>query len=1153
MFVLCRSFKTVCYKRCGCVTNDRFFMDAPMFESIKSDDITFDLYTPEKPNDPIRTSLSFLPDDFKSNRPTKLFLHGWKSSPETFTSTKDKIFQSKKQVNVFLVNWTSISNLLYCKSVTNLQLVGHCVAYYLRRLIYKYGGSSMDYHCIGHSLGAHACGYIGQKFKRFNMILGRATGLDPAGPCFKYTRNSKRLDKSDALFQDNIHTSTKGFDKVLGISMPLGHVDFFPNYREEQPPCEYVSKSILSAKSCAHSIAKDYFVASLERECSFIAEPCHVVGTKSVIDRFIIHLYGNCGHSCQMNTTCQKMVIMKYFAALLLLPFAFCAEVCYPPCGCFNDDPPFEGDWLPEPIEEQDITYELFTRNNRDDPIDCTLDQLPNEFDQNKPTKFVWHGWNGRSASHYATKDAILDHVDANVFVVDWPGATDLVYFQAVANARLAGSCTGVFTKRLLDRFGGDIDTYHCVGHSLGAHVCGYYGDMMNYTYSLVLGRATGLDPAGPGFDGGDPRFRLDKEDARFQDNIHTNTKGFIYLGLGKPVGDVDFFPNKGDFQPPCEDGSCSDHSVCVRYFRISMDKDQCQYTAYPCNSDDDADDGKCETCTAGVDCQRMGYYADTMPGYEGPLNIEDVNIALENDEFQLYDLVKNLSEDNIVTNEELLQQADQQITPVQVEENIDSITLKIEENAFELEKERVARRKKSESEEEAQTCPNKCEAEYERALKSSTEACKKVDNALSNVQIGVRQLASIGENMFFSNMPFDQHKEAEKIFTQQLTQFTKRQFIQGIEELAVKKNDTQFEFLDVTKPEILLLKGYCEEVNIAQCRQLARLKKLFFEKEKKYFNALLLEASLSAANQFLDTVEISKFSKNISALEKQINENKSKSRRIENDILNLTTNSLPMLLQHAQEAQETRILRGDYDLKIMRQNYFLDKQDQVIEELAKQRARWDILLVASDIEVQRHRETKHLLTAISSFLSDFQTCIESRSKVLEAICAIENYDTRTTVHSKDATSLMLGQILTEVQVLSTEKSHSKKLFYPFSFINERAQVLTEKYKNNQISNFKRNEDVINKIKELENLCKELNDNSVLNMFENLYSQYFHNLSTSLQSCEVKAKTLLKDIETKKKELGSNQYKALENDLCILFYTDRMNFLNRTQLFCESE
>lgn len=40
--------------------------------------------------------------------------------------------------------------------------------------------------------------------------------------------------------------------------------------------------------------------------------------------------------------------------------------------------------------------------------------------------------------------------------------------------------------------------------------------------------------------------------------------------------------------------------------------------------------------------------------GYEGPLNIEDVSVALENDEFQLSELVKSLSNENIVTDEEL-------------------------------------------------------------------------------------------------------------------------------------------------------------------------------------------------------------------------------------------------------------------------------------------------------------------------------------------------------------------------------------------------------------------------------------------------------------------------------------------------------------------
>ena len=63
-----------------------------------------------------------------------------------------------------------------------------------------------------------------------------------------------------------------------------------------------------------------------------------------------------------------------------------------------------------------------------------------------------------------------------------------------------------------------------------------------------------GLDPANVLFDKPDPRARLDKSDAEFVDNIHSNTKGYVHLGLGQPVGHVDFFPNKGADQPPCEE-----------------------------------------------------------------------------------------------------------------------------------------------------------------------------------------------------------------------------------------------------------------------------------------------------------------------------------------------------------------------------------------------------------------------------------------------------------------------------------------------------------------------------------------------------------------------------------------------------------------------
>ena len=59
-----------------------------------------------------------------------------------------------------------------------------------------------------------------------------------------------------------------------------------------------------------------------------------------------------------------------------------------------------------------------------------------------------------------------------------------------------------------------------------------------------------GLDPAGPWFDVDDDSVRIDKTDAEWVDIIHTNGRS---LGIGRPVGDADFFPNKAGRQPGCD------------------------------------------------------------------------------------------------------------------------------------------------------------------------------------------------------------------------------------------------------------------------------------------------------------------------------------------------------------------------------------------------------------------------------------------------------------------------------------------------------------------------------------------------------------------------------------------------------------------------
>lgn len=76
----------------------------------------------------------------------------------------------------------------------------------------------------------------------------------------------------------------------------------------------------------------------------------------------------------------------------------------------------------------------------------------------------------------------------------------------------------------------------HLIGHSLGSHLCGYVGSILQTNYGVTVGRISGLDPAEPHFSQVDPIIRLDPSDAMYVDIIHTDSKPFIKGGeLGTP------------------------------------------------------------------------------------------------------------------------------------------------------------------------------------------------------------------------------------------------------------------------------------------------------------------------------------------------------------------------------------------------------------------------------------------------------------------------------------------------------------------------------------------------------------------------------------------------------------------------------------------
>ncbi|XP_031789464.1 pancreatic lipase-related protein 2 isoform X2 [Nasonia vitripennis] len=241
---------------------------------------------------------------------------------------------------------------------------------------------------------------------------------------------------------------------------------------------------------------------------------------------------------------------------------------CYQPFGCFYIGTPWSGGSRPVstfPTKPDSINplFMLYTRDRVDDPHELVIDRISTIRDsplrRNENLYFIIHGYldNGNKTWVLRMMNELLLRENCNVVVINWIGGAGPPYTQAVANTRLVGAMTGRLASQLIQKGKMQASRLHCIGHSLGAHTCGYVGHNLRVQYGYKLGRITGLDPAEPHFSNTSPLVRLDPSDADFVTAIHTDCSPFISGGLGisQPVAHIDFFPNGGRNQPGCNEG----------------------------------------------------------------------------------------------------------------------------------------------------------------------------------------------------------------------------------------------------------------------------------------------------------------------------------------------------------------------------------------------------------------------------------------------------------------------------------------------------------------------------------------------------------------------------------------------------------------------
>lgn len=94
---------------------------------------------------------------------------------------KEMVFrQHRGKVNFFIVDWAKLAaNRYYYTSAKYTKVVGYQLAKFIAFVKEKFSTNMDSVHLIGHSLGAHVCGFAGKRLQKSGITIGKITGLDP--------------------------------------------------------------------------------------------------------------------------------------------------------------------------------------------------------------------------------------------------------------------------------------------------------------------------------------------------------------------------------------------------------------------------------------------------------------------------------------------------------------------------------------------------------------------------------------------------------------------------------------------------------------------------------------------------------------------------------------------------------------------------------------------------------------------------------------------------------------------------------------------------------------------------------------------------------------------------------------------------------------
>ncbi|PON75106.1 HAUS augmin-like complex subunit [Parasponia andersonii] len=237
-------------------------------------------------------------------------------------------------------------------------------------------------------------------------------------------------------------------------------------------------------------------------------------------------------------------------------------------------------------------------------------------------------------------------------------------------------------------------------------------------------------------------------------------------------------------------------------------------------------------------------------------------------------------------------------------------------------------------------------------------------------------------DGIYLAYSDFDPYLVGDSACIKELNQWFSKQLDTGPFRLVAEDGKSKCSWVSLDDISNIIIRADLETSHHQRVSELQRLRSVFGTSERQWVEAQVENAKQQAiliALRSQVTSDEAHIHLDLHSLRRKHSELVGELSNLYHKEEKLSSETIPDLCWELAQLQDTYILQGDYDLKVMRQEFYINRQKAFINHLVNQLARHQFLKIACQLEKKNMLGAYSLLKVIESELQAYLSATKGR------------------------------------------------------------------------------------------------------------------------------------------------------------------------------